>query len=68
MSTPKGCVFHRVMAAGDAEDREAVTALVNSDTTHSDVARQMTAAGVFMSEHTVRRHRRRDCTCSLVAA
>jgi len=68
MSRATGCVFNRVISQGDAEDRAAVMALVTSTKTHVDVAREMTGAGVFMSEHTVRRHRKADCTCALVAA
>ena len=68
MSRATGCVFSRVISQGDAEDRAAVMALVTSTKTHVDVAREMTGAGVFMSEHTVRRHRKADCTCALVAA
>jgi len=68
MSRATGCVFNRIISQGDAEDRAAVTALVTSTKTHVDVAREMTGAGIFMSEHTVRRHRRSDCTCALVAA
>ena len=67
MSRAKGCVFQRVIERGDAEDQAAVIALVMSDKTHSQVAREMTGAGVFMSEHVVRRHRKHDCTCTLVA-
>lgn len=58
----------RVANQGDAEDRAAVAALVGSNKTHVAVAREMTGAGVFMSEHAVRRHRKADCTCALVAA
>ena len=68
MSKATGCVFSRIISEGDAEDRAAVLALLRSDQTHIAVARAMTDAGVFMSEHTVRRHRRSDCSCSLVAA
>jgi hypothetical protein len=68
MSRATGCVFSRIISQGDAEDRAAVMALVSSDKTHVAVARAMTEAGVFMSEHVVRRHRRSDCTCKLVAA
>ena len=67
MSRATGCVFHRIIAQGDAEDRAAVAALVNSDKTHIAVAREMTGAGIYMTEHVVRRHRRSDCTCALVA-
>jgi hypothetical protein len=31
------------------------------------VARIMTGAGFRMSEHTVRRHKKRDCMCEQVA-
>ena len=67
MSRATGCVFTRIISQGDAEDKAAVLALVHSDRTHVDVAREMSGAGVFMSEHAVRRHRRNDCTCALVA-
>ena len=68
MSRATGCVFHRIISQGDAEDRAAVTALVNSDKTHIAVAREMTGAGIYMTEHVVRRHRKADCSCALVAA
>jgi hypothetical protein len=68
MSRATGCVFNRIISQGDAEDRAAVTALVTSSRTHVDVAREMTGAGIFMSEHAVRRHRKSDCTCSMVGA
>jgi len=68
MSRATGCVFTRVISQGDAEDRAAVMALVTSNRTHVDVAREMTGAGIFMSEHAVRRHRKNDCTCALVGA
>ena len=68
MSKVSGCVFMRVVNLGDAEDRAAVTALLTSNKTHVAVAREMTGAGVYMSEHAVRRHRKNDCTCALVAA
>lgn len=68
MSRATGCVFHRIIANGDAEDRAAVTALINSPATHTAVAREMTGAGIYMTEHVVRRHRKNDCSCSLVAA
>jgi hypothetical protein len=67
MSRATGCVFQRVISQGDAEDRAAVTALVTSTKTHVDVAREMTGAGIFMSEHAVRRHRKADCTCAMVS-
>ena len=68
MSRATGCVFTRIISQGDAEDKAAVMALVTSTKTHVDVAREMTGAGIFMSEHAVRRHRKADCTCALVAA
>lgn len=68
MSKVKGCVFHRVISEGDAEDRSAVNSLLNSSATHVAVAREMTGAGIYMTEHVVRRHRRNDCSCSMVAA
>ena len=68
MSRPTGCVFHRIITNGDAEDQAAVTALINSPKTHIAVAREMTGAGIYMTEHVVRRHRRNDCTCQLAAA
>ena len=67
MSRATGCVFHRIISQGDAEDKAAVTALVNSDKTHIAVAREMTGAGIYMTEHVVRRHRKHDCSCVLVA-
>ena len=68
MSKVKGCVFNRILSEGDAEDRAAVLALLRSSETHVSVAREMTGAGIYMSEHVVRRHRRSDCSCSMVAA
>ena len=67
MSKPKGCVFTRVISAGDEEDAAAVHALLNSDKTHIAVAREMTGAGIYMTEHVVRRHRKNDCSCAMVA-
>lgn len=68
MSRATGCVFNRIISQGDNEDRAAVIALVTSTKTHIDVAREMSSAGIYMSEHTVRRHRRSDCSCALAAA
>jgi hypothetical protein len=68
MSRATGCVFNRIISEGDAEDRAAVTALITSPKTHIAVAREMTSAGIYMSEHTVRRHRKADCSCAMVAA
>ncbi|MFJ4287985.1 hypothetical protein ACIPY0_20270 [Paenarthrobacter nicotinovorans] len=63
MSRNKGCIISRVMNQGDQADREALQALLNSDTPHINVARTLTDAGVPMSEHTIRRHRKADCSC-----
>jgi len=68
MSRATGCVFSKVISQGDAEDRAAVLALINSPATHIAVAREMTGAGIYMTEHVVRRHRKADCTCQLAAA
>jgi hypothetical protein len=63
MSRAKGCVISRVMNQGDHADREALQTLLNSDTPHISVARTLTDAGVPLSEHAIRRHRKADCSC-----
>ena len=63
MSRVKGCVFSRIMSKGDMADKEAVLTLLNSTKTNIDIARDMTSAGVPMTEHTVRRHKKNDCSC-----
>jgi hypothetical protein len=60
------CIFHRIQAVFDNEDRAALDTLLASKG-HLAVAREMTAAGYPMSEHTVRRHKKSDCTCSRMA-
>ena len=61
------CIFLRIQAQFDHEDRAALDTLLSSKG-HLAVAREMTAAGFPMSEHTVRRHKKSDCTCARVAA
>lgn len=61
------CIFHRIQAEFDGEDRAALNTLLSTKG-HIDVARAMTAAGYKMSEHTVRRHKKLDCSCERVAA
>lgn len=61
------CIFHRIQKSFDQEDQEALNQLL-ATRGHLDIAREMTAAGYKMSEHTVRRHKKRDCGCSKVAA
>jgi len=51
------------MNQGDHADREALQTLLNSNTPHINVARTLTDAGVPLSEHTIRRHRKADCSC-----
>lgn len=63
MSRTKGCIISRIMNQGDQADQEALQTLLNSDTTHINVARTLTDAGAPMSEHVVRRHRKADCSC-----
>lgn len=59
----RGCAFKRIHEAFDNEDQAALSDLLLSDTGHLAVSRIMTDAGHPMSEHSVRRHRRGDCTC-----
>jgi hypothetical protein len=61
------CVFARIQKDFDHEDRAALQTLLMTRG-HLTIAREMTAAGYTMSEHTVRRHRKGDCMCSKVAA
>jgi len=61
------CIFHRIQQQFDGEDRAALNTLLETRG-HLDIARTMTAAGYKMSEHTVRRHKKRDCSCEQVAA
>jgi len=61
------CIFHRIQQQFDSEDRAALETLLQTRG-HLTIAREMTAAGYAMSEHTVRRHRKGDCTCARVAA
>lgn len=60
------CIFHRIQAEFDSEDRAALETLLQTRG-HLTIAREMTAAGYRMSEHTVRRHRKGDCMCAKVA-
>ena len=60
------CIFHRIRAEFDQEDLLALDQLLNTSGPLS-VSRIMTAAGYRMSEHTVRRHKKRDCRCEQVA-
>jgi hypothetical protein len=59
------CIFHRIQQQFDGEDKAALNSLLTSRG-HLDVARAMTAAGFKMSEHTVRRHKKLDCSCEQV--
>lgn len=59
------CIFHRIQAEFDNEDRAALETLLQTRG-HLTIAREMTAAGYRMSEHTVRRHRKGDCQCAAV--
>ena len=59
------CVFARIRQQFDAEDNAALEQLLNTSS-HISVARIMTGAGFRMSEHTVRRHKKRDCHCEPV--
>jgi hypothetical protein len=61
------CIFHRIQANFDGEDRAALDTLLQTRG-HIAIAREMTAAGYAMSEHTVRRHKKRDCSCERAAA
>jgi len=63
MSKTPGCMFRKIFAQIDNDDRDALIDLLLSDRGHVDVARTMTDAGHSMSEHTVRSHRKSDCTC-----
>lgn len=67
MSRAKGCVFRTVNERFDQEDTTALNHLLKTRG-YLAVAREMTNAGFPMSEHTVRRHFKGDCTCHLVAA
>lgn len=59
------CVFARIRADFDPDDLTALDQLLNTSGPLS-VARIMTSAGYKMSEHTVRRHKKRDCMCEQV--
>jgi hypothetical protein len=61
------CIFHRIQKGLDAEDKAALNTLL-SVAPHITVARELSAAGYPMSEHTVRRHRKNDCACNRVTA
>lgn len=61
------CIFHRIQSEFDREDQVALDALLQTHG-HIAIAREMTAAGYAMSEHTVRRHKKRDCSCDRAAA
>lgn len=59
-----GCMFSRILNEGDAEDRSVIMSLLqDQNVTNIDLARRMTRAGRPMSEHTVRSHRKADCSC-----
>lgn len=58
------CVFSRIRAEFDQEDNAVLNELLSSRG-HLAVAREMTAAGFPMSEHTVRRHKKGDCMCGV---
>jgi hypothetical protein len=59
------CIFSRIQSEFDSEDRAALETLLQTRG-HLTIAREMTAAGYRMSEHTVRRHRKGDCQCVAV--
>ena len=61
------CIFNRIQGQLDTDDIAALNNLLHT-AQHVTVAREMTAAGYPMSEHTVRRHRKNDCMCAQVAA
>lgn len=61
------CIFHRIRTEFDGEDQAALDTLLQTHG-HIAIAREMTAAGYAMSEHTVRRHKKRDCSCDRAAA
>jgi len=58
------CVFSRIQQELDAEDIAAIDALLETHS-HLAAARELTAAGFAMSEHTVRRHKKGDCMCKV---
>jgi hypothetical protein len=58
------CVFNRIRSEFDHEDNAVLDKLLASRG-HLAVAREMTAAGFAMSEHTVRRHKKGDCMCEV---
>lgn len=58
------CIFRRIQDEFDHEDQAALSALLASKG-HLAIAREMTAAGYPMSEHTVRRHKKADCMCKV---
>lgn len=60
------CIFHRIQKSFDQEDQEALNQLL-ATRGHLAIAREMTAAGYPMSEHTVRRHKKADCMCKVAA-
>lgn len=60
------CVFNRMRQELDGEDIAALNTLLENRG-HLDIARELTAAGFPMSEHTVRRHRKGDCMCKVAA-
>lgn len=61
------CIFSRIQDQFDTEDTTVLNALLSTKG-HIAIAREMTAAGYAMSEHTVRRHKKRDCSCDRAAA
>ena len=61
------CIFNRIKAEFDREDQAALDTLLQTRG-HLAIAREMTAAGYPMSEHTVRRHKKSDCSCARIAA
>jgi len=61
------CIFNRIQGRLDADDKAALDTLLTTKG-HLETARLLTEAGFPMSEHTVRRHKKNDCTCNRVAA
>jgi len=66
-SIMSACIFKRIQERFDADDTAALNTLLTTKG-HLAIAREMTSAGFPMSEHTVRRHKKSDCTCNRVAA
>ena len=58
------CSVETVMAALDKKDRaDLEAALADFGVTGSAIARALQARGHKVTQHTIQRHRRKDCTC-----